>query len=82
MRKPAFCLCNMHIPKTKVQISYMVAAQLIRAFDFNKIDSTMLLFLNLKFQASNPCTAQFVLDLVENPKDRLSGGVAQKQIKP
>ena len=49
MRKPAFC----YYVKTKVQINYMVTAQLISAFVFATYLVQSLGFLNLKFQASN-----------------------------
>ena len=58
------------------------ATRLLRAFVFATPIVQSLYFLNPKFQASNNyhgvcrCIAQFVLDLVGYPKDRVSSNAA------
>ena len=75
MRKPAFPYA-----KTKAHLSCVVNVQLISAFVFAKIDNTIPLLTNPKFQDSGifcGCTDCFVSDLVRNPKDRFSHDMDQ-----
>ena len=75
MSRPAFCI----YAKTKVQISYAEAAQLISAFVFTTKIVQFLYFQNPNFKPPAICgfTAQFVSDRVRNSVDRFSNGTAQ-----
>ena len=72
VRKPAFCIWE------NKDAGHLADQHLC----FRYTDSTipLLSILNPKFQASShfcDCTAWFVSDLVENPKDRFSHNEAQ-----
>ena len=59
----------------KVHISCVVTMQLTRAFVFVTFIVQYLYFLDLKFCSLtifSGCSAQFVADLIRNPKDRFS----------
>ena len=63
--------------KTNVQISCAVTVQLISACCFRHTYSTISLFYNQKPSSVVVQPSLFLLDLVENPKDRFSNDAPQ-----